>query len=110
MATLLLDRDPWDLCLDAAGNIAVAQEPYALVQDVASEARVWAGECYYDTSIGVPYPNILGKVQPVQLLKSSLAEAAQRVPNVTNPVVYLTAIKGREVGGQIQFDQGTVTL
>lgn len=109
-ATLLLDRTPWDLCLDSAGNIAVAAEPYALAQDVASEARVWLGEAYYDTTLGVPYPLVMGRKQPVQLLKSALADAASRVPGVSNPVVYLTAIQDREIGGQIQFAQGTATL
>ena len=34
--TLLLDRTVWDLLLDGSGNIAIATEPYATAQDVAS--------------------------------------------------------------------------
>jgi hypothetical protein len=53
--TLLLDRSLWDLTLDINGNIAMASEPYAIAQDVASACRTFLGECYYDTSQGVPY-------------------------------------------------------
>ena len=51
--TLLLDPLKWDLVVDAAGNIAVASPPYALAQDAASSIKLFSGECYYDTSIGV---------------------------------------------------------
>lgn len=43
MKTLLLDQKSWDLTLDAAGNIAVAAEPYAIAQDVASVISWVAG-------------------------------------------------------------------
>lgn len=110
-ATLLLDRANWDLCLTATGDIAVASEPYALEQDVASECRVFEGECYYDTSRGIPYiTGILGRPVPVQILKEKLAEAAKRVPGVRTATAYLTDIRGRSVSGQIQFNSGAVTL
>jgi hypothetical protein len=35
MSSLLLDIDVWDLVLDANGDIALAQPPYSLAQDVA---------------------------------------------------------------------------
>lgn len=109
--TLLLNRDTWDICLDATGNIAVASEPYAQEQDVASECRVFEGECYYDTTRGVPYfASILGKMQPVQILKEQLAKAAERVPGVANATVYLIGITDRKVRGQVQFNKRTVAL
>lgn len=109
--TLLLDRANWDLCLDASGNIALASEPYSLSQDVASECRVYLGECYYDTARGIPYPAaVLGQFQPVQVLKDQLAIAAARVPGVVSPQVFLTSITDREVSGQVQFKQGVASL
>ncbi len=39
--TLLLDTDEWDLVLDANGDIALADEPYAISQDVASAIRTF---------------------------------------------------------------------
>jgi hypothetical protein len=110
-ATLLLDRPSWDLCLTAALDMAVATEPYAQVQDVASECRVFEGECYYDTTRGIPYPKtILGQDRPVATLKQSLADAALLVPGVTTATVYLNDIQDRTITGQVQIEQGVVTL
>lgn len=110
-ATLLLNRDTWDLAIDAAGNIAVASEPYSQQQDVASECRVFDGECYYDTTRGVPYfTSILGRQQPSQVLKERLAAAAKLVPGVTQATVFLTSIDKRQVRGQVQFNNGTAVL
>lgn len=109
--TLLLDKSVWDLCLTSSGDIAVASEPYALSQDVASECRVFQGEAYYDTSLGVPYfTSILGQPVPVQIIKENLAAAARRVPGVSDVVVYLSDISGRGVSGQVQFKGGVATL
>ncbi|MDE2434745.1 MAG: hypothetical protein KGM49_00660 [Sphingomonadales bacterium] len=109
--TLLLDRGTWDCCLDASGNIALASEPYSKEQDVASECRVFEGECYYDTTIGIPYFGaILGAAVPIQIIKEKLITAAQRVPGVGKVTVYLTDIRDRALGGQVQFDGGVVAL
>lgn len=106
--TLLLDRATWDLAMDTAGNIALATEPYAQAQDVASEARAFAGECYYDTDRGVPYfSEILGQLQPIPVIKETLARAALLVPGVTSAVVYLSRLDRREIVGQIQFRTST---
>ena len=62
MNTLYLDPQSWDLVLDTAGNIALAKDPYAKAQDVASACRLFAGELYYDTEKGIPYfEETLGK-------------------------------------------------
>lgn len=111
MDTLLLDRSTWDLCLTANGDIAVASDPYSLEQDVASECRLFEGECYYDTTRGIPYPtSILGRPVPVQLYKEALVAAAKLVPGVADVTVYLSEFTSRSIGGQVQFSQGTTTL
>lgn len=102
--TLLLDQTLWDLVLDSSGNIAVAAEPYAIAQDVASACRTFLGEVYYDITLGVPYfQQILGQFPPLQLLKQQLVTAALTVPGCTNPVCYLSDVSDRKVTGQIQF-------
>lgn len=109
--TLLLDRTQWDLCLTSTGDIAVASEPYAQEQDVASECRLIQGEAWYDTTIGVPYiTEILGRSVPVQLIKQYLAAAAKRVPGVTKVTVYLSDISARGLSGQVQFNGGATSL
>ena len=104
MKTLLLDRTQWDLVLDANGNIALATEPYARAQDVASACRLFRGELWYDTAAGIPYfEDILGKSTPASLLKAKLEEAALTVPGVGNVQIVLQSLENRKLSGQILF-------
>ena len=103
LATLLLDQGSWDLCLDAAGNMAVAKPPYATAQDVSSAIRTFLGECWYDSSLGVQYRNILGKNPPLSFLRSQMEDAALSVPGVTAALCTIQSISGRSVTGQVQF-------
>ena len=101
--TLLLDQTTWDLCLDAYGNIAVAAEPYAIAQDVASAVRTFRGECWYDTSVGVPYwQDILGKRPPLPLIKKDINTEARRVKGVQAAQCFITSMKDRVATGQVQ--------
>lgn len=104
MKTLLLDTVAWDLVLDAKGNIAVADAPYQLAQDVASAIRLFAGELWYDTSKGVPYfATILGQAPPVQLFKQYLIDAALSVPGVVSADCVISSFQGRTVTGSVTF-------
>ena len=104
MRTLLLDRDNWDLAIDATGNIAMASEPYSQVQDVASAARLFTRELWYGGGRGVPYfSDALGRFQPTQLLRARIVKSALLVPGVTSAIVYFTKLDQRTVGGQIQI-------
>jgi hypothetical protein len=102
--TLLLDRGPWDLCMDALGNIAMASAPYSIVQDVASAARLFLGELYYGPPTkGIPYfTDALGQPAPTSILKQKLVDAALTVPGVLSAQVFLTKVEERAIGGQIQ--------
>ncbi|RUW74487.1 hypothetical protein [Mesorhizobium sp. M2A.F.Ca.ET.067.02.1.1] len=103
MKTLLLDTDTWDLVADASGNIATADEPYALAQDAASAIRLFAGELYYDTTQGIPYfDQILGKAPPVSLMKASFNRAALTVPGVVSAQTFIQSWTDRTVTGQVQ--------
>jgi hypothetical protein len=109
-ATILLDRAAWDLVLDANGNIALATEPYSLAQDAASAIKTIGptsttpGECYWDTTVGVPWLEILGLNQtPLALLKAQLVDAAETVPDVASAQVFITAVKNRTIQGQVQI-------
>lgn len=113
MDTLLLDRDNWDVTVDATGNIALASAPYAILQDVASACRLFLGEAYYDTTKGVPYfSEALGRSVPTPLLKARMEEAARAVPGVTSARCVLTLQPDRVMTGQIQVttDGGSFTL
>lgn len=110
--TLYLDRLQWDLVVDANGNIAMATAPYALAQDAAEECRCFRGECYYETTRGIPYDTqILGKSTPIEYTKAQLVAAAKLVPEVVAARAYLTSSSDRRLGGQIQItdSSGIVT-
>jgi hypothetical protein len=103
-STLLLDRTLWDLCLTTEGNIAVASEPYAIAQDVASAVRLFDSELWYDTDKGVPYfSEILGHQPPLSLMKAEFIKAALTVPLVASVKVFVSNTAEREVTGQIQI-------
>ncbi len=112
MDTLALDLTTWDLFVDASGNIAVAKGPYAVAQDVAGACRLFLGEYWYDTTLGVPYfTEALGQAPDVASLKAALQAAALTVPGCTDPVVYLADIgPDRVLTGQVQFTDSNGNL
>jgi hypothetical protein len=101
MHTLLLDVQAWDLVLDANNNIAVASEPYSLAQDAASAIKTFLGECYWDTTVGVPW------MQSLPLLKAQLVAAALTVPDVASAIAFISAFTNRTISGQIQVVSAT---
>lgn len=104
MSTLLLDLTNNDLVVDAAGNIAVATEPYSLAQDAASAIKLFLGELWYDTTQGVPYfQTTLGKFPSIQLLKAQFEAAALTVPGVVAATCFISSIVDRTVSGQVQI-------
>ena len=104
MKTLLLDTGAWDLITDNNGNIALASEPYALAQDVASAIKTFIGELWYDNTQGVPYFQlILGKYPPVAVIKAQLVRVALTVPGVVSARVIVVSFRNRVLTGQVQF-------
>jgi hypothetical protein len=103
-STLLLDTVAWDLVLDANVNIAVAAEPYSLAQDAASAIRTFAGECFWDTTVGVPYlTQIFGQSPPpLTQIKQDFINAALTVPDVASAQVFISGITKRVLSGQVQ--------
>jgi hypothetical protein len=110
LATMLLDQSSWDLVLDANGNIAVAQPPYASAQDVSSAIRTFLGEVYYNASLGVPYfGNILGKNPPLTYLVAQMEAAALTVPGVVSAVCTISSVSEGSVTGQVEFTDSSGT-
>ena len=104
MKTLLLDTQVWDLVLDSAGNWAVATEPYQVAQDVASAVRLFLGECWYDTTRGVPYlTDVLGHSPPITYFQTLIENAALTVPTVASAICTVSSVDGRTVTGDVTF-------
>lgn len=104
MSTLLLDLDTWDLLADAAGNIALAEPPYALAQDVASAIKLFLGELWYNAVPGVPYfEEILGKTPQITVFQEYIVAAAMTVPGVVVAECVIESFENRAVRGQVIF-------
>ena len=114
--TLFLNPATWDFTLDTSGNIAVATAPWQLAQDVASACRLFLGELWYNTDLGVPYnTEILGEPLSIPFLSNALQSAAVTVPAVVSAKAVIIGIKGRTISGQVQFttsdgSTGTTTI
>lgn len=103
MDTLLLDTSLWDLFLDASGNIAVATEPYAIAQDVASAIKLFLGELYYDETKGLPYfDQILGEYPPASLVQAQVVAAALTVPDVVKARCVGLELSNRGLSGTVE--------
>lgn len=103
MKTLLLDQDAWDLVLDARGNIAVASDPYAIAQNVATAVRTFKRDCIYDQDKGLPYfEQILGQFPPLSYVKTLIEDEALTQSKVVEANVVFTDFTDRGLSGQIQ--------
>lgn len=103
--TIFLNPTTWDLDIDAAGNIALANAPYATAQNVASALRLWRGEAPFDTDRGMPYDGeILGKQVPRQTLAQWMQTEAESVADVTKATVVL------QYGDRVESGQVQLTL
>jgi hypothetical protein len=105
-SSLLLDNDNNDLCADAMGNIALAQPPYAVAQDVATAIKTFLGDCIYDVTLGVDYfGQLLGHVAPASLLKQRMIQAALGYPQgfIVKASVTLQSVANRQVTGFVSF-------
>lgn len=104
MSTLLLAINDWDVLADAKGNIAVATDPYAKAQDVASACKLFLGECWYDTSRGIPwFDDVLGHSPPRGLIQAIIEGAALTVPGVITAQCTIEEVANRQVTATVRF-------
>lgn len=100
---MLLNPSAWDLMVDSSGNIAVANDPYSVAQDVASAVRLFLGNLYFDTTQGVPYfQDYLGRPPALSQIKQSFVDAAKTVPEVASAVCFISSLTDRILSGQVQ--------
>ena len=104
--TLLLDKQ-WDLTLDKAGRIAIAEGAYATAQNVANECRLFTNDAYFETERGIPYYLVaLGRKLSPSVLRARLRDAAmlvEDVEDVTEVMLESLDTETRRVTGEIQF-------
>ena len=100
--TLPLSSSSWDIALDPSGDLVLAGPDASLAQDVASAIRTFLGECWYDTTLGLPYlQNILGKRPPASLVTAKIKSAALSVTGVATVNVAALALANRVLTGTV---------
>uniref|UniRef100_UPI0036DD607A hypothetical protein n=1 Tax=Photorhabdus sp. RM322S TaxID=3342825 RepID=UPI0036DD607A len=98
--SFLLDIKSWDLTLDDSGNIAITDNPYAVAQDVACACSTYLGECWYDTTLGIPYyQRILGHWPGTQLINSKMQQEAVKLPYVQSAICKVINGNERTIAG-----------
>ena len=104
MTQSLLLSDLWDLEIDVNGNIALASSDLSLAQDAACAIQTYQGECYFDTTLGVPYlQQVFGFPIPLALLKQLLVDAALSANSgIASAQVFITSLTNRAISGQVQ--------
>ena len=92
----------------ANNDLAIADDPYSLSQDVASAVKCFKAECWYNTVLGVPYfEEIFGKQPNITLINRRVEDAAMSVTGVIAAKCVITKFTQRDLFGQIQFTDKT---
>lgn len=98
----------WDITLDPAGNLTLTDPDSSIAQDVASAIRTFRGECWYGTSLGLPYfEAILGRRPPRSLVVEQIQQAALTVPDVASASVTFLGLKDRVLTGAVLVTRAT---
>lgn len=94
MLSLLLDKN-WDITLDSAGNLAVADKNYSIAQSVANAVKLFINDAYFNTDIGIPHFDVTLKRNPaLSVIRSHIKKAAVSVDGVKNADVIINNDNG----------------
>lgn len=92
------------ILLDDTGNLAITDNPHAVAQDVACACSTFLGECWYDSTSGIPYwSRILGHWPGTQLVNATLQQEALKLPTVSAAICQVTVDKARTVTGVLRI-------
>ena len=79
-------------------DIAFNTQGLAVAQDVASAIKLFQGELYYDTTLGVPYfGQVFTQQYNAAIINSLMQQAALTVPNVVEAVA---SVSNLDVNGK----------
>lgn len=99
--SLYLNPANWDLAIDYKGNIATASESYAVAQNVACAVKTFSGECWYNTTLGIPYfADLFDPKTLLSMIAAYLEDAANSVQSVKASKANIE-LHGRQLTGTI---------
>jgi hypothetical protein len=100
--TYALNPVTWDLIVGPDGNYVTLTGDAQIVQDVCSAIRTFQGECWYDTTQGLPYfQSILNQRPASSFIRKQVLNAALTVPTVTGATVTMLQIVNRKLTGTV---------
>lgn len=94
MRTLALDLVTGDLAI-AGGRLGVVEGPDAIRQQLQMRLRMWSGEWFADTSVGVPWGSILGAKGAQAFAEATLRRAISTCPGVATLDAFTFAVDAR---------------
>lgn len=103
MKSLLLNQETWDLTIDGAKNIAFAKGSDAIAQNVATTISVFLGEQYFQSDMGIPYFNILGKSVALSYFTNLIEQEALKVEGVVSAKCVINNFNTRKLSGKLLF-------
>jgi hypothetical protein len=90
-------------------DIALNTQGLAVAQDVASAIKLFQGELYYDTTLGVPYfGQVFSQQYNAAIINSLMQQAALTVPNVVEAVASVSNLDAngkpsRDIAGTVEI-------
>ena len=102
MRTLALDLVTGDLRLDA-GSLVVVDGADALAQRIRCRVRLWLGEWFADTAIGVPWQQILGTKNAQSFAEATLRRVVATCPGVSHVDAFSFAFDGPRRAASVSF-------
>lgn len=99
---LALDPTTGDLAL-TQGRLSLVEGKDAVAQRLRGRLKLWAGEWFADTAIGVPYLTILGQKGAVPLAEATLRKAITTCPGVATLESFSLAHDGRSRSATVAF-------
>ena len=81
MRALALDLTTGDLAI-SAGRLQLVNDTDAVRQKLQMRLRLWAGEWFADTSVGIPFASILGQKASQLFAETTLRRAITTCPGV----------------------------
>lgn len=96
--SFLLDQEG-DLTIDAEGNLAICDEPYATAQDVACFIKTIKGEVWLDKNDGTP--DYLTNAMPLSIISQEFEQMAMTHENVAAATASLSLDDGGILNGVV---------
>lgn len=93
-----LDATTGDLVLDENGDLQVITGAEGVASDIAARLQTFAGECFLDLGLGLPYfEEILGK-HPLPRIEEIFRQAILETPGVAGLESFSVTKTGRALG------------